>query len=862
MRGVAFQHAQAVLSALDVIESSRYAVLEVEGQADIIDIAIWYPDGQLATAKQAKTRAEPYVWRRLDIVRIIRRWMRLSNIDGATFEFLTDGHLHASADALRRQLAEIQGLKTYDTLSDLLFGDDRERQIDILQKVSIISRAPSAQSLMQEAEHKILTLRPPLENISDALTAARVSVHELLRHILIASGEKTSENRRASRQHLAQIADINLDYVDHGTDLHTISASYIETIKSGYTEPSAFILPKLHSRSLTPPALRDEISNDSSEMQNSPFEIAEIISHEARCVAISAATGTGKTTAIKYLEYIAAMNNVVVVTLSPEDYRPGQLFASLASAIGARVGVAVPRSTGEVFAHSSDVLIAFDGVSELPLDLQQALRIELQMLLNAPQSAKLILLGRNPRQIRTAVPMSVDISSYSLHGFTPEEYFEYCRLKVAGHPDSNQLAHDLQERITLAVDSGTTNPLLVSMAANLILSGVSAVGRAELYHRFIESMALRTNSPPPDEPIRVLGSVFSSLIDSGRRYTDSFTWKRLLGQACENLTLATSYRYDAQEIEKYAYETGIITSSDISQTVTAMHDSIADYLAGLAIAEGLVELPAQLTDTDRTRVVFACEISNNVPKDLQFKIVRDLPLLGPRISGFDHCGFDANAPKEVSNLMDLMFGPLRSMFSSILLHRGPNSRTYLAMGPHGGISWSDEIHRDTHKIITVDGGPLRAVYRAWETALNSVHASSTRSPESAIVSAEDAQTKLTKWSTEYKSAILSLVSAMLNSKIGDIALAEIGHLGITGIIGKSEHYWGDRSWTLNYIESEAIDIRTIDETGPGAMTELLGEFAGSTSVEHYVYRDPTIVARDRILRALVTLSDGKLFLHT
>lgn len=46
-RGIAYQHAQAVLSALDVMQSDVFAAIRVEGADDVIDIELLDADGRV-----------------------------------------------------------------------------------------------------------------------------------------------------------------------------------------------------------------------------------------------------------------------------------------------------------------------------------------------------------------------------------------------------------------------------------------------------------------------------------------------------------------------------------------------------------------------------------------------------------------------------------------------------------------------------------------------------------------------------------------------------------------------------------------------------------------------------------------------
>jgi hypothetical protein len=70
-------------------------VLQLEGDADVVDTALEARDGTTLRSVQAKTRVEPYVWRPGELGRVISSWLSGSPGDDERFDFVTDGHLGA-----------------------------------------------------------------------------------------------------------------------------------------------------------------------------------------------------------------------------------------------------------------------------------------------------------------------------------------------------------------------------------------------------------------------------------------------------------------------------------------------------------------------------------------------------------------------------------------------------------------------------------------------------------------------------------------------------------------------------------------------------------------------------------------------
>jgi hypothetical protein len=93
VRGIAFQHAHAVLAALDVLDDDALGSVRVEGTDDILDIEVFGADGSLRTGKQVKTRRPEYSWGRAELAEVFARWAALPGAASASFEFITDGRL-------------------------------------------------------------------------------------------------------------------------------------------------------------------------------------------------------------------------------------------------------------------------------------------------------------------------------------------------------------------------------------------------------------------------------------------------------------------------------------------------------------------------------------------------------------------------------------------------------------------------------------------------------------------------------------------------------------------------------------------------------------------------------------------------
>jgi hypothetical protein len=102
-RGIAYQNAQAVITALDVLVDEAGASLRIEGTDDILDIEVLDNAGWLIRGRQIKTRLPSSPWGKGPILAALRRWAALDLAD-AEFEFVTDGVLGPTASGLQSAL--------------------------------------------------------------------------------------------------------------------------------------------------------------------------------------------------------------------------------------------------------------------------------------------------------------------------------------------------------------------------------------------------------------------------------------------------------------------------------------------------------------------------------------------------------------------------------------------------------------------------------------------------------------------------------------------------------------------------------------------------------------------------------------
>src|SRR5262245_24295704 len=91
LRGVSFQHAVAITAALDLLVDPEGIALQVEGDADIVDLLL--ATGTDRRAIQARSRAEPGTWPPSELAGPVTTWIATAPDETEGFEFVSDAPL-------------------------------------------------------------------------------------------------------------------------------------------------------------------------------------------------------------------------------------------------------------------------------------------------------------------------------------------------------------------------------------------------------------------------------------------------------------------------------------------------------------------------------------------------------------------------------------------------------------------------------------------------------------------------------------------------------------------------------------------------------------------------------------------------
>jgi hypothetical protein len=395
VRGIAFQHAHAVLAALDILDDDNLGSVRVEGTVDILDIEVFDAGGALRTGKQVKTRRPEYSWARAELSRIFARWAELPGTAGASFEFITDGRLGPTgqqfADALEAAASgEMAGL------AEILGEDPHGEMCRVLARAAVRVDAAGLEALTDRAERQVRSMLPGPRTAADARDQAMTKVEHLAMTMLGRAGEPNPGRRLFTRAEIAGILGVPAG--------QAAGARWPGQLRDRYLKAGATLVlgqfadSLIGARAPGMPLIRRVDSADGE-----PCPVTDLL-QETGTAVIAGRTGMGKSTAAELLRRDGARQGQVVLVAPVEAYIPGCLPALAADAISEVLGEDLPAATGRQALADRDVTLVIDGVSEVPAEIRGGLQEELRAPQAAGRGSRIILLGRDLPAVRSTLP--------------------------------------------------------------------------------------------------------------------------------------------------------------------------------------------------------------------------------------------------------------------------------------------------------------------------------------------------------------------------------------------------------------------------------------------------------------------------
>lgn len=799
IRGIAYQQAHAIHLAIDLVDQYPDHQLRVEGMDDVVDIEILDGRGKLVAAHQVKSRTGSQ-WTPKPVRDVMRRWAAL-DVPNAEFTFVTNKELGPGAQ------------KIHDSLAD----DSTDRQARVGKELGIekataerLNRArirvdpSSVGALLTSAERRLAGMLDPLERDTEKVASQRV---DTLFSVLTQRASHSDPDQRL-------LTAAELRELVGGARGERPEFQWAGGLRAKFMDAVAQDTPRLVPLTLD------------RQGSTAPVQLGSLI--DGRAVSLSGATGTGKSSIVQMLQASAAAEGRAVISCRAETYVPGHLDALIADALGFAVGAPVPTYAGRQVLADPEAVIIIDGVSEIPDATSAQLARELSSVLTRPGLAAVVLVGRDPTVLRRVLAPARAVDTFTV---TPlgESAQDRVVEKVMGAAVTPAARSQLLQRAAKALRDGVRNPMLLTIYLEAAADAAIDLSRAEVYERFVSRLSERAPSIDAGAYAPVLGAVFAQLLTAQRRYSDRYEWVRLTDE------VAASFRspVDGARIREAALQIGLITEMGVTGIIAPFHDSIADYLAGAAVAAGVADLPPVLRDTQSEWVLFASELG----VDVSDRVTRDLPFLSVRAAETDHRTLDSGSfDHRVALLLDTLVG---SSGSTVTTTEAPDGRWVMCVTDAHGAALGKTA-------IDAGHGPLYAAVRVWRLILRArvsgVRPSLSRRP----ASTEDARTLVRRFVRQSQTEISTLLDTLPPAQRSRL-LEQLRPLGLSFYIGVPKDVWGSLEWSMTYFAS--VETRLL--------VEEPGERAGRTVVSRFLDGGPARSAASDLAEAIEQLVDRK-----
>ncbi len=853
VRGIAYQQAQAVLTALDVLDDLALGALRIEGVDDVVDIELLTTVGPVCHAKQVKTRAEPYTWGEAELVGVLRRWSELPEAAEASFEFLTDGRLGPTGEKVRTAL-EDAARGDRQVLADVLGVETASAACAALAKARVRVDPVGVGALLLRAERQVAAMLPQPRTVADAQEQAARAVGRLFQLLFERGGDPDSEARVVTREQIATTLGVPADQpaADRWPGslrdryLAAACALRLDAVVPSVVEPEGQVRPVLRRF--------DGLENPE------PLDASTVLLSNGAAM-LAGRTGTGKSTTARTLCRDAARTGQVVLLAHAETYLPGRLEALAADAISDLLAQDLPFATGRQVLADREVTLVIDGVSEVPTSVRNAMHDDLLAPVAGRQGARILVLGRDIAALRDVLPSSVTSPGYLMSELDADRRVTLAArmLRDPQTVDGEQHAESEAVRTLVAqVEHGlgdaAGNPLLFTMGLSLVDEGIPFTSRVTLYDRFVERLAERSGAADIAAAVAALGLVYVRLLDQGRRYADPYEWARLMADAAAKLEGA-GLSANARALDEAARRSGLISPIGYTQTLAPMHDSFADYLAGTAHAQGLAPFPTRLQPGDEQRVLFAAEVGG-VDAALATLVARDQPFLVVRLARFDRRELTEGAPAEVETMLRRLLPG--TVGHRLALWRRPDGRVVAVRHDEDGSTWVDEptaqrlLATRSAVVVEENAGPLKVAVRLWRRELLARLRTANTLPARRPNSLNEACSALVAHAEQAAAATASLIAVVAPPGHATVLAGRVGPVGLNATVQTATEGIRDPFWPVSYRHSETVRVvaAPVEGKGEGAGGAPNLRQGGHSSVEALIGDPPAAAAANRVRAAL------------
>lgn len=794
IRGIAYQQAHAIHLAIEIVEKYPEHQLRVEGTNDVVDVEVLDANGCLVGAHQMKSRSSA-PWTPKPIADVMRRWVGL-NEPSATFRFITNGQLGPGAQNLSDILASSGPDRTDQLATELGISKELAERLTFARVWVDLS---SVGALLESAERRIAARLDPL--MRDREQTASRNVDTMVRVLMERAGSKDPAERLLTASELQALVGGEIGERAEYQWTGDLKESFMATVSS--------IPPALVPLMLTRHGDESRVEPDALLQTKTAF--------------LSGPTGTGKSSAVQLIQSSAAATGRAVVVCRAETYVPGHLGALVADAIGFTAGTAIPTYAGRQVLADPDAVVVIDGVSEIPDATLAHLAEDLKPLLNRPGFASVVLVGRDPAVLRRMLEPAPSHEAFSVTPLAQSDQ-ELVIESIVG-PAASGLAQ-IRARAEHVLGDGARNPMLLTIFLRAGTEDVVELSRSAVYEKFLLHLSERAPSIDARTYLPVLGVVFAQLLSAQRRYSDRYEWIARTDDAATSIPSAS----DGASVRAAALRIGLITEVGMG-VVAPFHDSLADYLAGTAVAAGLASLPLGLRETQSEWVLFVSELG----LDVSGPVSRDLPFLSVRVARTDHHSPNSGSyAVEVAALLDTLLG---SSSCTVHAREAFDGRWIVHAEGASGITIGTTV-------VEHERGPLYAAVRLWRLALRARLNATAPALSARPRSAKEAQSRVKEFVRQRHRELGTLLDTFPKDQRSRL-LERLRPLGLTYFIGASEDIWGGEDWPMFYLATAETRL----------LQEAPIEHVGQTTASHFLEGGPAHAAATAVRDAIEHLTN-------